>query len=102
SDLLARRKPPTSLRAYDFVMRAYPNIWGRRKDTNDQAIELLKKAIAVDPAYGRAHALLAWCHASNAVFLWAEQPESELEKAIAAVEAAGSIGDDPTALTAAG
>lgn len=99
---LAGRKPPTSLRAYDFVMRAYPNIWGRRKDTNDQAIELLKKAIAVDPAYGRAHALLAWCHASNAVFLWAEQPESELEKAIAAVEAAGSIGDDPTALTAAG
>lgn len=99
---LARRKPPTSLRAYDFVMRAYPNIWGRRKDTNDLAIELLKKAITVDPAYGRAHALLAWCHASNAVFLWAEQPESELEKAVAAVEAAGSIGDDPTALTAAG
>ncbi|WP_245513484.1 MULTISPECIES: BTAD domain-containing putative transcriptional regulator [unclassified Mesorhizobium] len=99
---LARGKPPTSLRAYDFVMRAYPNIWGRRKDTNDQAIELLKKAIAIDPAYGRAHALLAWCHASNAVFLWAENPESELEKALAAVEAAGSIGDDPTALTAAG
>ena len=99
---LASRKPPTSQRAYDFVMRAYPNIWGRRKDTNDLAIELLKKAIAVDPAYGRAHALLAWCHASNAVFLWAENPESELEKAVAAVEAAGSIGDDPTALTAAG
>ncbi|MDX8481743.1 BTAD domain-containing putative transcriptional regulator [Mesorhizobium sp. VK24D] len=99
---LARRKPPTSLRAYDFVMRAYPNIWGRRKDTNEQAIELLKKAIAVDPAYGRAHALLAWCHASNASYLWAEKPQSELEKARAAVDAAGSIGDDPTALAAAG
>ncbi|CDX62684.1 putative adenylate cyclase [Mesorhizobium plurifarium] len=99
---LAKRKPPTSLRAYDLVMRAYPNIWGRRKDTNYQAIELLKKATAVDPAYGRAHALLAWCHASNAAYLWAEQPESELEKARAAVEAAGSIGDDPTALAAAG
>ncbi|WP_245468132.1 MULTISPECIES: BTAD domain-containing putative transcriptional regulator [unclassified Mesorhizobium] len=99
---LARRKPPASLRAYDLVMRAYPNIWGRRKDANDLAIELLRKAIAIDPAYGRAHALLAWCHASNAVFLWAEHPESELEKALAAVEAAGSIGDDPTALAAAG
>ncbi|TIV67888.1 MAG: hypothetical protein E5V89_23350, partial [Mesorhizobium sp.] len=99
---LARRKPPTSLRAYDLVMRAYPNIWGRRKDTNSQAIELLKKAITVDPAYGRAYALLAWCHASNAAYLWAEHPESELEKARAAVEAAGSIGDDPTALAAAG
>lgn len=99
---LAKRKPPTSLRAYDIVMRAYPSIWGRRKDTNDQAIELLKQAIAIDPAYGRAHALLAWCHASNASYLWAEHPESELEKARAAVEAAGSIGDDPTALAAAG
>ncbi|MDX8525778.1 BTAD domain-containing putative transcriptional regulator [Mesorhizobium sp. MSK_1335] len=99
---LAKRKPPTSLRAYDLVMRAYPSIWGRRKDTNNQAIELLKKAIAIDPAYSRAHALLAWCHASNAAYLWAEQPESELEKARAAVEAAGSIGDDPTALAAAG
>ncbi|KUM27772.1 hypothetical protein AU467_15405 [Mesorhizobium loti] len=99
---LAKRKPPTSLRAYDLVMRAFPNLWGRRKDTNDQAIELLTKAIAIDPVYGRAHALLAWCHASNAAYLWAEQPERELEKALAAVEAAGSIGDDPTALTAAG
>ncbi|TIO49297.1 MAG: hypothetical protein E5X80_24325 [Mesorhizobium sp.] len=99
---LAKRKPPTSLRAYDLVMRAYPNIWGRRKDTNDQAIEPLKNAIGVDPAYGRAHALLAWCHASNAAYLWAEHPENELEEARAAVEAAGSIGDDPTALAAAG
>jgi TolB-like protein len=99
---LARSKPPTSLRAYDLVMRAFPNLWGRRKDTNDQAIELLKKAIAIDPAYARAHALLAWCHASNAAYLWAEQPDRELEKALTAVEAAGAIGDDPTALTAAG
>ncbi|WDZ80580.1 adenylate/guanylate cyclase domain-containing protein (plasmid) [Ensifer adhaerens] len=99
---LARRRPPTSLRAYDFVMRAYPNLWGRRKDTNNQAIELLRQAIAVDPGYGRAHALLAWCHAANASYLWTEQPEQELEKARAAVEAVGSISDDPTALTAAG
>jgi len=99
---LAKRKPPTSLRAYDLVMRAYPNLWGRRRDANNQAIELLGKAIAIDPSYGRAHALLAWCHASNASYLWTEEPERELEKALGAVEAAGSIRDDPTALTAAG
>ncbi|MCY1334212.1 putative PEP-CTERM system TPR-repeat lipoprotein [compost metagenome] len=99
---LAKRRPPTSLRAYDLVMRAYPNLWGRRKDANDQAIELLRQAIAIDPAYGRAHALLAWCHASKAAYLWTVQPERELEKALAAVAAAGSISDDPTALTAAG
>lgn len=99
---LARRKPPASLRAYDFVMRAFPNLWGRRKDTNNQAIELLRQAILVDPGYGRAHALLAWCHASSASYLWTDQPERELDLARAAIEGGGAISDDPTALTAAG
>ncbi|MCA1371148.1 hypothetical protein I6F15_27845 [Bradyrhizobium sp. BRP14] len=99
---LSKRKPPTSLRAYDFVMRAYPLLWSRRNDANDQAIDLLRKAIAIDPTYGSAHALLAWCHASSAAFLWTEHPERDLERAIAAVEAAGSIADDPAALAAAG
>lgn len=99
---LAKRKMPTSLRAYDLVMRAYPHLWGRRKDANDQAIELLRQAIAIDPTYGRAHTLLAWCYASKVAYLWTEQPERELKQALAAVEVAGSISDDPTALTAAG
>jgi TolB-like protein len=100
---LAKRKPPTSLRAYDLVLRAYPNLWGHYKDANKRAIALLKEAISIDAAYGRAHALLAWCHALNAAYLWDGQPERELESALGAIElAAGSISDDPTALTAAG
>ncbi|THK33863.1 hypothetical protein EHS39_33465 [Ensifer sp. MPMI2T] len=64
---------------------------------------LLKEAINVDPGYGRAHALLAWCHALNAAYLWNGEPERELESALSGVgAAAGSINDDPTALTAAG
>ncbi len=99
---VARRRPPASLRAYDFVMRAFPYLWGRRKEATEEAISLLKKAIAADPGYGRAHALLAWCHASRAVYLWSEETARELDAARSAVDAAGSIGDDPTALTAAG
>jgi tetratricopeptide (TPR) repeat protein len=99
---LAKRKAPTSLRAYDLVLRAYPNLWGRRRDANSQAIELLREAIAIDPAYGRAHALLAWCHAANAVYIWTDNTSGDLEKALQSVEAAGSISDDPTALAAAG
>jgi TolB-like protein/DNA-binding SARP family transcriptional activator len=100
---MAKRKPPASLRAYDLVMRAYPNLWGHDEDANKQAIPLLEEAISIDPAYGRALALLAWCHALNAVYLWTEEPEYELDSALKAVQAAaGSINDDPTALTAAG
>lgn len=99
---LAERKAPADLRAYDLVMRAYPSLWGRRKEANQRAIGLLEQAIAIDPAYGRAHALLAWCHASNASYLWTDHPERDAELALRAVEAAGAISDDPTALTAAG
>ncbi|NKL38004.1 tetratricopeptide repeat protein [Rhizobium leguminosarum bv. viciae] len=100
---LSKRKPPSNLRAYDLVMRAYPHLWGHNKDAVRRAIPLLEDAIAIDSAYGRAHAFLAWCHAQNLGYIWTEEPERDLERALRAIEAAaGSIDDDPAALTAAG
>ena len=81
---LSKRKPPSSLRAYDLVMRAYPNVWGQNKEANWQAIALLEEAIAIDPTYGRAHALLAWCHAQNVTYVWTQKPGHEVESALAA------------------
>ena len=54
----ARRKPPASLDAYECVLR------GNSLPLGDTGIEtekrqLYEQAIALDPAYGRAHALLA-------------------------------------------
>ncbi len=100
---LAKRKPPSSLRAYDLVMRACPYLWGHNKDGIARAIPLLQDAIAVDPAYGRAHAFLAWCHAQNLGYIWTHDPERELALSLAAIDAASrAIDDDPTALTAVG
>jgi TolB-like protein/Flp pilus assembly protein TadD len=100
---VAKRKPPASLGAYDLVMRAYPKLWGHNAEANDEAIAILDKAVAIDPGYGRAHALLAWCHALKATYLWSPVPDDDLALARRAVEtAAGAIDDDPTALTAAG
>ncbi|MBB3590535.1 TolB-like protein/class 3 adenylate cyclase [Rhizobium sp. BK529] len=100
---LSMCKPPNSLRAYDLVMRAYPYLWGQSKATNERAIPLLQDAIAIDPAYGRAHAFLAWCYAQHLGYIWTEEPERYLELVLRSVEAAaGRIDDDPTALTAVG
>jgi tetratricopeptide (TPR) repeat protein len=100
---LARRKPPESLRAYDLVMRAFPKLWGYNAQANEEAIATLKEALAVDPRYGRGHALLAWCHALRGTYIWSSEPNKDLDRAFASVEAAsGLIDDDPTALTAAG
>ncbi len=100
---LSTRKPPSSLRAYDFLMRAYPYIWGHNEGSVKRAISLLQNAIAIDPIYGRAHAFLAWCHGQNLGYIWSGEPERELELTLNAIEAASrSIDDDPTALTAVG
>jgi TolB-like protein len=99
----ARRKPPTSLKAYDQVMRAFPKLWGQNASAINEAIPILRDALRIDPQYGRAHALLAWCHALNATYLWTPDPDCDVEAARRAVDATkGLIDDDPTALTAAG
>jgi TolB-like protein len=97
----ARRKPPGSLRAYELALTAYPKIWSATAEGNKQAIALLKEAIAIDPDYGRAHALLAWCHAQNFVYLWSSDPEADRALALAAVaEASRLASNDQMALTA--
>jgi tetratricopeptide (TPR) repeat protein len=99
----ARCKPPTSLRAYDLVMRAFPKLWGQNAAAINEAIPILQDALRIDPKYGRAHALLAWCHALNATYLWTPDPARDVEAARGAIDAmTGLIDDDPTALTAAG
>lgn len=82
---LSRRKPPSSLRAYDLVMRAYPYLWGHNKEAIRLAIPLLQNATDIDPAYGRAHALLAWCHAQNVGYIWTDEPERDLELTLSAL-----------------
>jgi TolB-like protein len=100
---LARRKAPTNLKAYDLVLRAYPNLWSQNQASNNQGIALLAEAVALEPEYGRAHALLAWCLSQEVVYFWCQDAEAGRAKALKAVEAAwGRIDDDPTALTAAG
>ncbi len=82
-------------------MTAYPKIWSATAEGNKQAISLLTEAIAIDPGYGRAHALLAWCHAQKVVYLWSSDPEADRALALAAVaEASRLASNDPMALTA--
>jgi uncharacterized protein (DUF924 family)/TolB-like protein/Flp pilus assembly protein TadD len=54
----ARRKPPSSLAAYECVLRGNALPWtdpaGR-----EEATRLFRQAVALDPGWGRAHALLA-------------------------------------------
>ena len=55
---LAKRKPPTSLVAYDCVLRGKSLPWGD-PNADAEALRLYQRAIELDPDYGVAYALLA-------------------------------------------
>src|SRR5271170_4529929 len=58
----ARRKRPDNLNAYDLYLRALPHTATSMPDGGEIAIRLLDEALALDPDYVAAHALIAWCH----------------------------------------
>jgi adenylate cyclase len=99
----SRRKRPQDHGAYDYTMRALPRVWLLEEEAADRALELLDKALAMDPDYPLACALAAWCWAQRSVYNWAEDIASAKQQALALAErAASSSGDDPLILTVLG
>jgi len=58
----ARRKRPESLDAYDLYLRALPLAATAMPEDAEKALLLLEQAVALEPDYAVAHALIAWCH----------------------------------------
>ena len=99
----ARRKRPQDLGAYDYTMRAMRHVWLLEKSAADRAIELLDKALQIDPDYPLALALIAWCWAQRSVYNWADDVQHA--KAVAlelADRAANQSADDPLILAVLG
>jgi tetratricopeptide (TPR) repeat protein len=55
----SRRKPPNNVDTWDLLMRALSHHWRITREDSIAARALLEKAIAIDPDYGQAQALLA-------------------------------------------
>jgi TolB-like protein/cytochrome c-type biogenesis protein CcmH/NrfG len=68
----AKRKLPSSLDAWDLVMRALSHFWRVTREDQVVAQALLEKAIAIDPNYGQALGLLATSRLFSAHMGWAD------------------------------
>jgi tetratricopeptide (TPR) repeat protein len=89
----ARRKRPDDLNAYDLYLRALPNADANTCKGRIKAIELLGKALAIDPRYAGAHGLAAWCHIQR---IWTESAAlpADLASALAHARAVTAIRTD--------
>jgi len=59
------RKPPESLDAYECVLRGLEFFLRFDDYTFTQALAMFQRAMALDPSYGTAHAMAAFCHGSR-------------------------------------
>ncbi len=99
----SRRKRPEDLGAYDYAMRAMPHVWALEEEASGIALELLDKALAIDPDYPLALSLAAWCHAQRSVYTWAADIDESQALALALAERAAQLSrDDPLILAVLG
>jgi TolB-like protein/Flp pilus assembly protein TadD len=97
----ARRKKPEDLSAYSFTMRASPFVFASNPAAARQALELLHKAIEVQPDYAPATSLAAWCHAKLVLYNATSSPDQARQQALLLSDRAGILDpDDPMVLTA--
>ena len=99
----ARRKPPASLDAYDYLLRAAPILTANTAAEAGTAIKLLDEALRLYPDYAYAHALMSLAYAQ--IFRSAGGPEREQARATSVTHARRALeiaGDDSTALAHAG
>jgi adenylate cyclase len=97
----ARRTNPEDLDVYGLVMRALPFVFASRPDGTRRALELLKRALEIDPDYGLATALAAWCHGQLVMYNGSKAPAEDKARAVWLAQRAAILdSDDPLVLTA--
>ena len=98
-----QRKRPQDLGAYDYTMRAIRHVWMLEKDEAAQALDLLEKALVIDPDYPLALALAGWCWAQRSVYNWVDNIATAKANALAHAEKAANLSsDDPLILAVLG
>jgi adenylate cyclase len=79
--------------AWEYYIRGADLARWIKRDENTQAQELLKRAIALDPKFAAAYALLSLTHAQMARFGWSASPEQSLQLAFEIAQKAIALDD---------
>jgi TolB-like protein/AraC-like DNA-binding protein/tetratricopeptide (TPR) repeat protein len=97
----AQRRRPNDLDAYGLTMRAYPLVLASHPGAARQALDLLNRAMEIDPDYAPAAALAAWCHAQLVLHNGTGAPGEERKHALLLSERAGILDPDDSLVLAA-
>jgi TolB-like protein len=68
------KRPTADLKSYDLYLRALVRFRSYTRAGIEEAFELLKRALELDPDFALAASLMASCHAVIAQYQWADDP----------------------------
>jgi adenylate cyclase len=95
----ASRKPTENLDAYDLYLRALAEFHKYTEEGISRAIALLKRALAIDPSYPPAAAMIGWCRIQERVQGWGQPSDENVDEAVRLARMATEAGrDDPDSL----
>jgi TolB-like protein/tetratricopeptide (TPR) repeat protein len=99
----ARRKPIANLDAYDYYLRAMASLYRWTRESNDEALRLLYKAVELDPNLAFAYGVAAWCYVWRKTQSWVGDSAQESAEGTRLARLAVELGkDDAIALSAGG
>jgi adenylate cyclase len=76
----AQSKLPSSMDAYDWFVQGRELYSTTTLDDNSKAIIMFEKAVALDPGFAAAYALLAQTHLRDWITFWEEMPEQSYKR----------------------
>ena len=99
----AKSKPTENLDAYDYLLRGKANVYLWTRESISEALRLFYRAIELDPDFGTAYGMAAWCYTRRKASGWvANSMEETAETARVARRAVELAKDDAVALCTAG
>jgi adenylate cyclase len=99
----ATRKPTESLDAWDLYLRALALRYQYTEESIREAIVMLRRALAIDPSFAPAAAMIGSCLMHQRVHRLAAVADAEIAEAVRLAKGAIDTGkDDPDALWTAG
>jgi len=77
----AKRKPTANLDAYDYYLRGTASVHLAARQSVDDALNLLGRAIELDPEFAAPHGLAAFCYVMRKMHGWVDDQAADIEAA---------------------
>src|SRR5215471_324720 len=77
----ASRKPTANLDAYDLYLRALPELHKHSAEGVAEAVVLARQALAIDPSYAPAAAMVGWCRVLQRAQGWGALAADDIAEA---------------------